>query len=99
MSVQLKSVDFEVFGRVQKVFFRKCTQEQGKVLGLRGWCQNTPKGTVIGTMQGPPEKVAEMTKWLQEVGSPASHIEKVEFKNDKNIDSYTYTDFDVIRKK
>lgn len=99
MSFGLKSVNFEVFGHVQKVFFRKCTQEQGKLLGLRGWCQNTPRGTVIGTVQGPPEKVTEMIKWLKEVGSPASRIEKVEIKDDKYIDDYAYTDFEVIRKK
>lgn len=99
MAARLKTIDFEVYGRVQKVFFRKCTQEQGKQLGLRGWCQNTPKGTVIGSIQGSPEKVAEMKTWLEKVGSPASRIEKVEFKNEKDIDEYTYSDFDVIRKK
>lgn len=98
MSDILKTVDFEVFGRVQKVFFRKCTQEQGKLLGLRGWCQNTSKGTVIGVIQGPSDKIAEMTKWLQNVGSPASNIEKVEFKNNKSIERYTYTDFEIKRK-
>lgn len=99
MSSKLKTIDFEVFGRVQKVFFRKCTQEQGKQLGLRGWCQNTARGTVIGTIQGPTEKVEEMKKWLKEVGSPASSIEKVEFKNQNDIEDYTHTDFEIIRKK
>ncbi|XP_026818265.1 acylphosphatase-2-like [Rhopalosiphum maidis] len=99
MSSGLKTVDFEVFGRVQKVFFRKCTQEHGKKLGLRGWCQNTPEGTVIGTIQGPSDKVVEMTAWLREVGSPASRIDKLELKNENSISDYTYSDFDVIRKK
>lgn len=99
MSYRLRTVDFEVFGKVQKVFFRKCTQEQGRQLGLRGWCQNTLKGTVIGVIQGPPDKVAEMRTWLTKVGSPASHIDKVEFKNESEITDYTYTDFEIIRKK
>lgn len=98
MSIRLKTVDFEVFGRVQKVFFRKCTQEQGKQLGLRGWCQNTQKGTVIGAIQGPPEKIAKMKTWLEKVGSPASSINKVEFNNENDIDDYTYTDFEIRRK-
>lgn len=96
---RLRTVDFEVFGQVQRVFFRKCTQEQGKSLGLRGWCQNTPNGTVVGAIQGPPEKVTEMKIWLQSVGSPASHIDKAEFKNERDIDEYTFTEFDIIRKK
>ncbi|XP_025195186.1 acylphosphatase-1-like [Melanaphis sacchari] len=99
MSSGFKTVDFEVFGRVQKVFFRKCTQEQGKKLGLRGWCKNTPEGTVIGTIQGPSDKVVEMITWLREVGSPASHIDKLELKNENTISDYTYSDFDIIRKK
>lgn len=96
MSFKLKTVDFEVFGRVQKVFFRKCTQKQGKILGLRGWCQNTTRGTVIGIIQGPINGVERMIKWLEEVGSPASHIEKVKLKNVKYIDGYTYKDFEII---
>ncbi|NP_001155440.1 acylphosphatase-2-like isoform X1 [Acyrthosiphon pisum] len=99
MSTSLKTVDFEVFGRVQKVFFRKCTQEHGKQLGLRGWCRNTPEGTVIGTIQGPSDKVAEMTAWLRDIGSPASRIDKLELKNEKSISDYTYSDFDIVRKK
>jgi len=99
MSTRLKTIDFEVFGRVQKVFFRKCTQEQGKQLGLKGWCQNTQQGTVVGTVQGSPENVDQMKTWLEKVGSPASHIDKVEFKNEKDIGDYTFTDFEIIRKK
>lgn len=99
MAEKILSVDFEVFGRVQKVFFRKCTQEQGKLLGLRGWCQNTPNGTVIGNIQGPPNKVLEMKKWLQEVGSPLSRIEKVNFEGEKYINNHTHLDFTIIRKK
>ncbi|XP_050541196.1 acylphosphatase-1-like [Daktulosphaira vitifoliae] len=99
MTTNLLSVDFEVFGTVQRVFFRKFTQEQGKLLGLRGWCKNTTAGTVIGTFEGPSDKVETMKKWLQTVGSPASRIDRVEFTSEKIINDYTFTDFDVIRKK
>lgn len=99
MSFVLKTVDFEVFGQVQRVFFRKCTQEQGKLLGLRGWCKNTPEGTVVGTIQGPPEKIAKMKTWLQNTGSPSSRIDKAEFKNESDINEFTFTDFEIIRKK
>uniref|UniRef100_A0A8C0JDX5 Acylphosphatase n=1 Tax=Chelonoidis abingdonii TaxID=106734 RepID=A0A8C0JDX5_CHEAB len=49
----LISVDYEVFGKVQGVFFRKYTQAEGKKLGLVGWVQNTEDGTVQGQIQGP----------------------------------------------
>ncbi|EPY81353.1 hypothetical protein CB1_000743084 [Camelus ferus] len=52
----LISVDYEVFGKVQGVFFRKYTQAEGKKLGLVGWVQNTDQGTVQGQLQGPTSK-------------------------------------------
>ncbi|CAJ1073599.1 DNA mismatch repair protein Mlh3 isoform X2 [Xyrichtys novacula] len=52
----LISVDYEVFGRVQGVFFRKYTQAEGKKLGLVGWVQNTGAGTVQGQLQGSSSK-------------------------------------------
>ncbi|XP_056101102.1 acylphosphatase-2 [Rhinichthys klamathensis goyatoka] len=54
------SVDFEVFGNVQGVCFRMYTEEEGKNLGVTGWVKNTRQGTVVGQVQGPPEKVNEM---------------------------------------
>uniref|UniRef100_A0A8C1ZCF8 Acylphosphatase n=1 Tax=Cyprinus carpio TaxID=7962 RepID=A0A8C1ZCF8_CYPCA len=59
-SEELLSVDYEVFGRVQGVFFRKYTQSEGKWLGLVGWVQNTDAGTVRGQLQGPASKVQQM---------------------------------------
>ncbi len=46
--------------QVQKVYFRKYTQEQAQQLGLVGWVMNTPAGSVAGEMQGPPQKVRDM---------------------------------------
>uniref|UniRef100_A0A1B6F9J5 Acylphosphatase n=1 Tax=Cuerna arida TaxID=1464854 RepID=A0A1B6F9J5_9HEMI len=92
----ITSVDFEVYGRVQGVFFRKFTQEQGKKLGLKGWCMNTESGTVTGVMEGEQRQIEAMKKWLQETGSPMSKIEKAVFKNEKKLDNYTYKDFSVV---
>ncbi|XP_049703384.1 acylphosphatase-1 isoform X1 [Helicoverpa armigera] len=92
-----KSVDFEVFGRVQGVFFRKYTKEQAQKLGLRGWCKNTPHGTVLGHMQGPSDKMEAMMQWLKTTGSPSSKIEKCEFRNQMDIEKFTFTDFDIRR--
>ncbi|XP_042231599.1 acylphosphatase-2-like isoform X2 [Homarus americanus] len=91
----LISVDFEVFGIVQGVFFRKYTQDQGIKLGVRGWCMNTYHGTVMGQVEGPREMVMLMKNWLQKTGSPSSRIDKVEFKNEKEIQEYTFKHFSV----
>ncbi|XP_060575297.1 acylphosphatase-1-like [Ruditapes philippinarum] len=43
----LVSVDFEVFGKVQGVFFRRYTQKKAKELHIVGWVMNTHRGTVL----------------------------------------------------
>ncbi|KTG44980.1 hypothetical protein cypCar_00028314 [Cyprinus carpio] len=83
-SEELLSVDYEVFGRVQGVFFRKYTQ-------------NTDAGTVRGQLQGPVSKVQQMQQWLQTSGSPQSRIAKAEFKNERPIDKLDFKDFRVAR--
>lgn len=94
-SPKLVSLEFEVFGRVQGVFFRKYTQKQSKELGLRGWCMNTPKGTVLGQLEGEQQQVEKMKEWLQHTGSPESQIDRAEFRNTKEIDSFSFTSFDI----
>ncbi|XP_029900974.1 acylphosphatase-1 [Myripristis murdjan] len=96
-SEDLMSVDYEVYGRVQGVFFRKYTQAEGKRLGLVGWVQNTDAGTVQGQLQGPSSKVKEMQEWLQSTGSPQSKIMKAEFKNEKKIQSLDHSTFKIVR--
>ncbi|CAL8300172.1 unnamed protein product [Boreogadus saida] len=93
----LLSVDYEVFGRVQGVFFRKFTQAEAKKLGLVGWVRNTEAGTVEGQLQGPGSKVAEMQSWLRTTGSPQSKIIKAEFKNEKIIKCLEHSTFKVVR--
>ncbi|XP_056624190.1 acylphosphatase-1 [Triplophysa dalaica] len=96
-SEELLSVDYEVLGRVQGVFFRKYTQAEGKKLGLVGWVQNTDAGTVQGQLQGSASKVQEMQHWLQTIGSPQSRITKAEFKNEHTVDKLDFKDFKVVR--
>merc|ERR1712179_551862 len=68
----LLSVDFEIWGRVQGVFFRKFTYEKAKSLGLKGWVRNTRDGTVEGRIEGEAREVEAMQSWLQHTGSPQS---------------------------
>ncbi|MCI4382487.1 hypothetical protein PGIGA_G00015430 [Pangasianodon gigas] len=94
---ELLSVDYEVYGKVQGVFFRKYTQSEGKKLGLVGWVQNTSAGTVQGQLQGPASKVRQMQEWLKTTGSPQSRIIKADFSNEKKIESLDFKDFRVVR--
>nr|XP_004455230.2 acylphosphatase-1 [Dasypus novemcinctus] len=93
----LISVDYEIFGKVQGVFFRKYTQAEGKKLGLVGWVQNTDRGTVQGQLQGPTSKVRHMQEWLETRGSPKSHIDRANFNNEKVILKLDYSDFQIVK--
>lgn len=93
---RLRSIDFEVFGHVQQVQFRERTKVQAKILRIRGWCQNTNYGTVIGTIQGEPLNIQNMISWLRDVGSPGSRIEKLALKNDRFLDNFSYQNFSII---
>ncbi|KAE8586017.1 hypothetical protein XENTR_v10021523 [Xenopus tropicalis] len=91
------SVDYEVFGKVQGVFFRKYTQAEGNRLGLVGWVRNTDTGTVTGQLQGPSEKVREMQIWLQKKGSPKSRITKAQFQNERRIKKLEHSTFSICK--
>ncbi|XP_072164574.1 acylphosphatase-1-like isoform X2 [Diadema setosum] len=93
----LKSIDFEIFGKVQGVFFRKHTRLKAKEYNLTGWVQNTSRGTVIGQAQGPIDKISQMKKWLRTKGSPKSRIDKAVFSNEQEIETLTFQTFDIIR--
>lgn len=93
------SVDFEVHGRVQGVFFRACAADRAKALGLVGWCMNTPEGTVKGVAQtNDRAALDQMMVWLQSEGSPSSRIDRCVFSNERNLLALEYPDFSVKRR-
>lgn len=92
----LVSVEFEVSGIVQGVYFTKYCHDQCKNFGLRGWVRNSRKGTIIGKIQGEKEKVDQMAMWLRLQGSPASRIEHAEFRRWEILDGYDFRDFRIV---
>ncbi|XP_068687889.1 acylphosphatase-1-like [Montipora capricornis] len=93
----LLSVDFEVFGKVQGVFFRKNTKQTAAEHSIVGWVMNTKRKTVVGQLQGERANIRIMKKWLKETGSPKSRIDRCEFRNEKTITSLEFSTF-TIRK-
>ncbi|XP_020807182.1 acylphosphatase-1 [Drosophila serrata] len=94
---QIFGCQFEVFGVVQGVYFRKHTQKQAKELGLTGWCMNTSRGTVQGMMEGPLEQVNDMKTWLKYKGSPRSSIEKAVFSENEPLPNNNFKTFTIRR--
>lgn len=63
-------------GIVQGVGFRYETWAIAQKLGLVGFVQNEPDGTVYAEVQGPENKILYLLDCLQKI--PRIHIEKVE---------------------
>ena len=95
----LHFVHFEVFGKVQRVFMRKYTVKAAKKRNVLGWVQNTSRGTVIGDACGREADILSFQKWLRTKGSPKSKIDRVEFTEQKVIESPPFIDFSVRKVK
>ncbi|KAK6183440.1 hypothetical protein SNE40_010921 [Patella caerulea] len=95
MSGGLFSVNYEVFGQVQGVFFRQNTVDTASAQGCVGWVRNTHKGTVEGVVQGNRAQIDFMKHWLSHVGSPFSRIDKCNFSNERSIASLEFKRFCV----
>ena len=67
----------KITGRVQGVFFRANTRDKALELGLSGYAQNLPDGSVAVVAQGPRESLEDLIAWCHE-GSTASKVEKVQ---------------------
>lgn len=91
----LVSVEFEVFGKVQGVYFPKYVRDICQELGISGWVKNTKSGTILGKMQGPRALVDQMAQWLTNVGSPGSQIDRTEFTNWEAINRPQYKGFAI----
>ncbi|KAE8751916.1 hypothetical protein FOCC_FOCC001393 [Frankliniella occidentalis] len=75
------SVEFEVYGQVQGVYFTKYCRDRCLELGLSGWVKNSKKGTILGKMQGEKRYVEQMISWLSKTGSPGCRIERCDLSN------------------
>ena len=67
----------KVHGRVQGVFFRDSTLERATAHGVNGWARNAPDGSVEAVLEGQPEAVERVVRFLQ-TGPPHADVERVD---------------------
>jgi acylphosphatase len=67
----------KVHGGVQGVFFRDSTRERATAHGVSGWARNMPDGSVEAVLEGEPEAVQQVVRFLQS-GPPHAHVERID---------------------
>ncbi|GAB4191109.1 MAG: acylphosphatase [Wenzhouxiangellaceae bacterium] len=67
---------FEIYGRVQGVWFRDSTRRQAEALELRGQALNRSDGSVEVIACGAPAALEQLAEWLQQ-GPPRAEVERV----------------------
>lgn len=75
-----------VSGRVQGVFFRASTQEQGQRLKLNGWVKNLADGRVEVFASGEEQNIKKLLEWLK-LGPPMATVDEIEFIEDEKMSS------------
>ncbi|XP_076047766.1 acylphosphatase-1-like isoform X1 [Oratosquilla oratoria] len=100
---KLIAVDFEVFGRVQGVFFRK--KPSCNHLTYHPLEHNTLPYVFISPQHEPKYLITQepdhhhiifaKKDWLRNTGSPSSRITKAEFRNEKEIEAVSFSHFNI----
>jgi acylphosphatase len=73
----IQTISIQVIGKVQGVFFRQSTHDKAVQLGITGWVQNQPDGSVYITATGEPEQLDELLAWCRQ-GPPKAQVVKVQ---------------------
>ncbi len=69
-----------ILGKVQGVWYRKSTQDQARKLGIFGFVQNEPDGSVYAEVEGPSQKIEAFLSWCEH-GPTNAKVLKVHTQN------------------
>ena len=75
----IKSIVFQVRGRVQGVFFRQSTVDTAVELGISGWVQNNSDGSVSGFASGSAHALQQFQGWLNH-GPAQARVDNVQWR-------------------
>jgi len=71
-----------VNGRVQGVFFRDSTRQRAREQGVAGWVTNRSDGAVEAVLEGSPEDVDRVLRFVRE-GPPHAHVHDVDVREEE----------------
>ena len=69
-------LDLSITGKVQGVWYRKSAVAKAIELGLKGYAQNLPDGSVRIEAEGSQEDLDDFIAWCR-TGPPLARVEKV----------------------
>lgn len=69
--MEIKHLNIKIFGQVQRVFFRASAREKATSLGINGFVQNQPNGSVYIEAEGEDDKLNLFLIWCHEGPSTA----------------------------
>lgn len=87
----IKHLDISVSGRVQGVVYRFWAQSQAESLGISGFAQNLPDGSVLIEAEGEEKNLEKFVKLCHD-GPPFAKVENVVVKEG---DLKNYPEFEV----
>ncbi|KAK6640315.1 hypothetical protein RUM44_012001 [Polyplax serrata] len=93
VNLPMVSVEFNICGRFQGLYFMKHCKEECYKLGLCGWIKTGVRGNIFGKIQGFRSRVDQMMTWLSTKGSPGSQITDCYFHNYEFIRSREFNGF------
>jgi acylphosphatase len=66
-----------VRGRVQGVWYRGAMQEEARALGVTGWVENAPDGSVVAEVEGERPAVDALVAWAHH-GPAGARVDRVD---------------------
>jgi len=77
LNAKVKAYKIRVFGRVQRVGYRRYTLDLAQELNLSGYSKNLPDGSLEVLIQGEENKI---NKFIEEMKNPPPPVKIIEFK-------------------
>lgn len=88
----VEHVKIKISGKVQGVFFRASAKEQADALGVVGFAQNQPDGSLYIEAEGEEEALDKFVNWCKK-SPPLARVEFVEIEEGR---PKGYSEFKVL---
>lgn len=72
----------KVYGRVQGVFFRDSTRDRAIAHGVSGWARNVRDGSVEAVLEGEPEAVECVVRFLH-TGPSQADVDRIDVDDEE----------------